>query len=112
MRTRIWSVISPLGFAVIIAVSFLSPLGGQQPATPRPTTAAPTNSFPAYRAPRLNGHPDLNGIWQSFVTRNIGLEDHEPQAGPCTELIGAYSGWPPGQSIVILEVDVCGNKRL
>jgi len=23
-----------------------------------------------YRAPRLNGHPDLNGIWQAMNTAN------------------------------------------
>ncbi|PYR75884.1 MAG: hypothetical protein DMF87_19390 [Acidobacteria bacterium] len=48
----------------------------------------------------MNGHPDLNGVWQSFVTANIDLQDHEAQAGPYTELIGEYSGWPAGQSVV------------
>ena len=104
MRTRSWQVITPLGFAVVIAAVWFSPAVGQQGApqpAPAPRTAAlPPSTFPAYRAPRLNGHPDLNGVWQSFVTSNIDLEDHEAQAGPYTELIGAYSGWPPGQSIV------------
>jgi hypothetical protein len=48
-----------------------------------------------------DGHPDLNGVWQAFTTANIDLEDHEAQAGPHTELIGAYSGWPAGQSVVV-----------
>src|SRR6267142_4755435 len=104
MRTRFWRVITPLGFAVVIAAVWFSPTSGQQSAqqapAPRPAASAATNSFPAYRAPRLNGHPDLNGLWQSFTTANIDLEDHEAQAGPHTELIGEYSGWPPGQSIV------------
>ena len=101
MRTRLWRVITPLGFAVVIAVVWFSSLVGQQQApAPRPAASAPANSFPAYRAPRLNGHPDLNGVWQAFVTANIDLEDHEAQAGPYTELIGDYSGWPAGQSIV------------
>jgi len=106
MRTRIWHVITPLGLAVVIAIVWFSPAvgqqSGQQAPAPRPAAAAPapTSSFPAYRAPRLNGHPDLNGVWQSFVTANIDLQDHEAQAGPYTELIGEYSGWPAGQSVV------------
>ncbi len=44
--------------------------------------------------------PTLNGIWQAMTTANIDLEDHEAQAGPHTELLGAYSGWPAGQSVV------------
>ena len=66
-------------------------------------SAAPTPArFPAsYRAPRTaDGHPDLNGIWQAFVTANWDLRDHEAQAGPYTELLGAYSGAPGGQSVV------------
>jgi hypothetical protein len=97
MRTRFWRVITPLGFAVVIATFWLFPLAGQTPAPRQPASAS---GFPAYRAPRLDGHPDLNGIWQAFVTSNIALEDHEAQAGPLTEQIGEYSGWPPGQSIV------------
>jgi hypothetical protein len=34
------------------------------------------------------------------VTANIDLEDHEAQSGPHPELLGAYGGWPAGQSIV------------
>src|SRR5689334_16573098 len=56
--------------------------------------------FPAYRAPRLDGHPDLNGIWQAFVTANVDLEDHDARPGPHPELMGAYGAEPPGQSIV------------
>src|ERR1051325_3531364 len=96
MRTRIWSVFTPLGVAVVISAVWFSPVvsqqRGQQTPAAGPAASAPPNSFPAYRAPRLNGHPDLNGIWESFTTANIDLEDHEAQAGPYTELIGAYSG--------------------
>ena len=54
-----------------------------------------------YRAPRAaDGHPDLNGVWQAFVTANWDLEDHEAQAGPHPELSGAYGAGPAGQSIV------------
>ena len=35
----------------------------------------------AQSAPRApDGHPDLNGLWQAFVTANIDLQDHEAQA--------------------------------
>ncbi len=87
MRTRFWRVITPLGFAVVITVSSLLPLFGQA----RPARQGP--AFPAaYKAPRLDGHPDLNGIWQAFTTANIDLEDHEAQSGPHPEILGAYGG--------------------
>src|SRR5215470_3418148 len=57
--------------------------------------------FPPYKAPRMaDGHPDLNGIWQAFVTANWDLQDHEAQAGPHPEIMGAYGAGPAGQSIV------------
>jgi hypothetical protein len=63
--------------------------------------AAPPRQFPPYKAPRLaDGRPDLNGLWQAFVTANIDLQDHEAQSGPHPELLGAYGGWPAGQSVV------------
>jgi hypothetical protein len=69
------------------------PSAAQQPPAAR--------QFPAYKAPRLaDGRPDLNGLWQAFVTANIDLEDHEAQPGPHPELLGAYGGWPAGQSVV------------
>jgi hypothetical protein len=40
-----------------------------------------------------DGHPDLHGIWQAFVTA-----DPEAQAGPHPELMGAYGAGPAGQS--------------
>jgi len=99
MRTRFWRAIIQLGVAAIIAVFSATTLllAGQQARPAR--EAAP--SFPAYKAPRLaDGHPDLNGVWQAFVTANIDLEDHEAQSGPYPQMLGAYGGWPAGQSIV------------
>src|SRR2546425_3792752 len=62
--------------------------------------ASPAKPFPPYKAPHLaDGHPDLNGLWQAFVTANIDLDDHEAQSGPHPELLGAYGGWPAGQRI-------------
>jgi hypothetical protein len=84
--------------AVIAIGLTVATTAGQQTSPARPSPARP---FPPYKAPRLaNGHPDLNGLWQAFVTANIDLNDHEAQSGPHPELMGAYGGWPAGQSIV------------
>ena len=46
---------------------------------------------PQYKPKRMaDGHPDLNGIWQSFVAANWDLQDHEAQPGPHPESMGAY----------------------
>ena len=67
--------------------------GGTQPPTP--------GEWPRFTVPRMaDGRPNLNGIWQALVPANFNLEDHEAQAGPYTELMGAYSGEPAGQSVV------------
>jgi hypothetical protein len=63
-------------------------------------TLAP-GPFPPYRAPRTaDGKPDLNGIWQAFVTADIDIQDHDAQAGPHPDIMGAYGAWPGGQGIV------------
>ena len=51
----------------LLAVLWLAarPFAGQQAPPGRGPAASPS-----YRAPRLDGHPDLNGIWQAFVTAN------------------------------------------
>ena len=41
--------------------------------------------------PRMaDGHPDLNGLWQAFVTANWDLQDHEAQPGPHPEIVAEY----------------------
>ena len=90
---RITVFLGVAGIAALLSLS-VPPLFGQQ----RPSSA---QQFPAsYRAPRLDGHPDLNGIWQALVTANWDLQDHEAQPGPHPELTGAYGAGPAGQSIV------------
>src|SRR5438094_9420908 len=71
-------------------------------ALPALAQQAPANgNFPAYRPRRMaDGHPDLNGIWQAFVTANLDLQYHEAQPGPHPELTGAYGAGPAGQSVV------------
>src|SRR2546423_1017554 len=84
------AIVAVVAAAALITLS----LTGQQ----RP--AAPASSAP-YRAPRLaDGHPDLNGIWQSMVTANWDLQDHDAQPGPHPEIMGAYGAGAAGQSII------------
>src|SRR5262249_37579174 len=52
-----------------------------------------------YRAPRLNGHPDLNGVWQAMNTANWDLLDHPAQPGPMSQT-GAIGAVPAGQGVV------------
>ena len=52
-----------------------------------------------YRAPRLTGRPDLNGIWQAMNTANWDLLDHPAQPGPFGQT-GAIGAVPAGQSVV------------
>src|SRR5688572_33261269 len=83
--------IACLGVAGLVAlVSYTSPsLFGQSRAPAGAQFAA------SYRAPRAaDGRPDLNGIWQAFVTANWDLEDHEAQSGPHPELSGAHGAGP------------------
>jgi hypothetical protein len=59
------------------------------------------SGFPPYRAPHMaDGHPDLNGLWQAFVTANWDVQDHEAQPGPHPEIMGAYGAGAAGLSIV------------
>src|SRR5579862_9667883 len=77
----------------VILVLTVMPAYAQQPAA--------NGQFPPYRPPRMaDGHPDLNGIWQAFVTADWDLQDHEAQPGPHPEIMGVYGAGPAGQSII------------
>ena len=93
MRSRIRSVLIPVGSAAAVALLWLvvTATAGQAPTAAR---------FPSYRAPRLAGHSDLNGVWQAFVTANWNIQDHDAQPGVHPELMGAYGAGPAGQSVV------------
>src|SRR5437879_9080868 len=78
----------------------------QPPARTAPATATGAKApipgeFPTYKAPHTaDGKPDLNGIWQAFVTADVDVQDHDAQPGPHPDIMGAYGGWPGGQGIV------------
>jgi hypothetical protein len=93
MRNRLRGAILAIIAAGAVSAFWLArtPVEGQQPA----------GQFAPYKAPRMaDGHPDLNGIWQAFVTANWDVQDHEAQPGPYPEITGAYGAGGGGQSIV------------
>lgn len=53
----------------------------------------------AYKAPRMAGHPNLNGIWEAVNTANWNIQDHPAYAGPMWEL-GAIGAAPAGKGVV------------
>src|SRR5579862_2880956 len=78
---------------VVVATLAVLPVAGQQ--------APAKGQFPPYKPARMaDGHPDLNGLWQAFVTADWDLQDHEAQPGPHPEIMGVYGAGPAGQSIV------------
>jgi hypothetical protein len=56
---------------------------------------AQTSSLP--RGP--DGHPNLNGIWQSLNTANWDIQEHAARSGPVVA-IGAIGAVPPGLGVV------------
>lgn len=96
------SLLTAAGGAALAALVFLSvaPLSGQR--------------APGYRAPRgADGHPDLNGIWQSLNEANYDLEMHmarpalQTRPGPYGPVpaapvlaMGAVGAVPPGMGVV------------
>jgi hypothetical protein len=93
VRNRLTGLMIPVGTSAVVAVLCVTaiPTAGQQP----------TRQFPPYRPARMpDGHPDLNGLWQAFVTANWDIQDHEAQAGSHPEIMGAYGAEPAGQSVV------------
>jgi hypothetical protein len=64
------------------------------------TTTVPGQTT-GYKAPRApDGKPNLNGIWQAFTTANWDIEAHHADAGPRSDIMGAWGAEPGGMSIV------------
>ena len=96
MQSRLGSVMIAVVTAIVVNVLWLTAgsLSGQ---TPAPAAGAQA----AYRAPRApDGHPDLNGIWQSLTTANWDILSHPAEPGLRPDIMGAYVSQPGGQGIV------------
>src|SRR6202790_2252648 len=107
MRAHLRTIASCFAVALILVLSVGSTAAAQgSPVTAQSSAAAqnkvPTpGQFPPYKAPHTaDGKPDVNGIWQAFVTADIDVQDHDAQSGPRPEIMGAYGAWPGGQGIV------------
>jgi hypothetical protein len=98
LRTIVHALVTLLGLALVFAP--VRPVAAQTPAAAQNKVLTP-GQFPPYKAPKTaDGKPDLNGIWQAFVTADIDVQDHDAQAGPHPDTMGAYGAWPGGQGIV------------
>jgi hypothetical protein len=58
-------------------------------------------SYAQAQLPRLDGKPDLNGIWQAMNSANWNLEAHSAQGIPSQWQLGALFSIPAGQSVVV-----------
>jgi hypothetical protein len=100
MRLRNIVLVFAATTAASLVLEAVRPAAAQAPAAAQNKIPTP-GQFPAYKAPRTaDGKPDLNGIWQAFITADIDVQDHDAQAGPHPDIMGAYGAWPGGQGIV------------
>lgn len=96
--------------------AILAAAGGALAATVLSLTVMPVQGqqASAYRPPRLaDGHPDLNGIWQTMNTANWDIQTHMarpalqvrpgpygPVPAPPVLALGAVGAVPPGMGVV------------
>lgn len=85
MRHRVWSAACALGGAVVAAMVLAA--GATQAQEARPE--------------RINGRPNLNGIWQALNTAHWNLEAHSAEALDRFWQLGAIGAVPAGQSVVV-----------
>jgi hypothetical protein len=85
---------STLALAATVAAAF----SGCTPQTDAPADGAATT--PTSRLERIDGHPNLNGVWQAAGTAYWNVEGHSAGAIPQFWQLGAIAAVPAGQSIV------------
>ena len=76
-----------VGALVAVLALVISPLAAQAPAAARASGRA------------ADGHPNLNGIWQTVNTANYNLEGHAAEASPVVAM-GALGAVPGGLGVV------------
>src|SRR5688500_9917832 len=89
-----------LVYPAVLASSLL--MAACQPAgdTAAPEPSAPSAAGAAASPARINGHPNLSGVWQAVNTSYWNLEVGPAQAVPEFWRLGALFAVPPGQSVV------------
>src|SRR5262245_12040591 len=92
MQIRLKSVVIAAVAAGTLSLAVM-PISGQAPSQAglSPSTAG---------VARMDGKPNLSGIWQAFNTANWDILAHEAQAGPRPALMGVYGAQPGGMGIV------------
>jgi hypothetical protein len=86
----------------LLAMLWVLPATGQAPTTsktPAVSKAPAVAKAAAYKAPRLAGRPNLNGIWQAMNTANWDILSHASAKGLLWQN-GATGAQPPGIGIV------------
>src|SRR6266571_204718 len=102
-RRDVHEIVVATAVVAVFLLAAVRPIAAQTAAPGKVTAskAATPGEWPAYKAPlTTDGKPNLNGIWQAFVTADIDVLDHDAQPGPHSEVMGAYGAWPGGQGIV------------
>jgi hypothetical protein len=94
MQIRLKSVAIAAVAAGTLSLAVI-PIAGQQ--APSPAGLSPSTAGVA----RMDGKPNLSGIWQAFNTANWDILAHEAQAAPRPALqMGAWGAQPGGLGIV------------
>ena len=83
--------------ALVVSSALLAACG---PAGEVPPAASADNAQSNAHPARIDGHPNLNGVWQAMNTANWNLEGGPMQANPEFWRLGALFGVPPGESVV------------
>ena len=63
----------------------------------------PATGIAQQQPERIEGMPNLNGLWQAMNTAYWNLEAHSAEALPAFWQLGAIAGIPAGQSVVLGE---------
>ena len=102
MRITICGSATLAAFGFVFSTVAVAQQGPAPQATGRGAaqTAGRGSSQAAINSARfVDGHPNLNGVWQALNTANWNLQDHPAYAGPLWEM-GAIGAVPAGQGVV------------